>query len=268
MLQSRAEYSAIPDRAPLRLPNQARVAAWVIINVEDWQFGEPLPRAALPAPQGVAVMPDIPNYSWFEYGLRVGFWRIKDALDRRGIKATVSLNASVCDTYPRLVQACVDSGWEILAHGYVQRAINVESNERDVIRRTVERIAQQTGRRPRGWMGPGLHETYETPDILAEEGIEYCCDWVNDDQPYPMRVSRGRLVSIPYTVELNDIPMFPVPGTSPELSILLGEIERAEAAGFRSVWIPNIRGFDALTVLALAGARTRWIELGTGVVPT
>ena len=208
MVQSRAEYSAIPDRAPLRLPNQARVAAWVIINVEDWQFGEPLPRAALPAPQGVAVMPDVPNYSWFEYGLRVGFWRIKDALDRRGIKATVSLNASVCDTYPRLVEACVESDWEILAHGYVQRAINVESDERDVIRRTVQRIAQQTGRRPRGWMGPGLHETYATPDILAEEGIEYCCDWVNDDQPYSMRVSRGRLVSIPYTVELNDIPIF------------------------------------------------------------
>jgi peptidoglycan/xylan/chitin deacetylase (PgdA/CDA1 family) len=218
MTTSRAEYSPIVDRRPLRLPDGARVAVWVILNVEDWQLGEPMARTVLPAPQGVKVIPDIPNYSWFEYGLRVGFWRIKAVLDRLGIKATVSLNASVCDSYPRVVRACLESDWEIIGHGYIQRAINLEPDERDVIRRTIRRIAEFTGTAPRGWMGPGLHETYDTPDVLAEEGIEYCCDWVNDDQPYDMRVKQGRLVSIPYTVELNDIPMFLVQNhRSPEL---------------------------------------------------
>jgi peptidoglycan/xylan/chitin deacetylase (PgdA/CDA1 family) len=179
-----------------------------VINVEEWDINAPMARTVLPAPQGVSVIPDIANFGWFDYGLRVGFWRFKQVLDRHGIRATVSLNASICHSYPQLVEASLASGWEILGHGFMQRAINTEPDEREVIQRTIRTIKEFTGQAPRGWMGPGLAETFHTPDILAEAGIEYVCDWCNDDQPYVMRVKSGRLVSIPYTLEINDIPIY------------------------------------------------------------
>ena len=206
--KERAEYSAIIDRKPVKLPGGARLGVWFIINVEKWDINATMARAVLPAPQGVTVTPDIPNYSWFEYGLRVGFWRLKRVLDKHQVRATVSLNAPVCNAYPQIVEQSLRSGWEILAHGFEQRAINLEKDERQVIRKTVDTIREFTGKRPRGWMGPGLHETFDTPDILAEEGFEYVADWVNDDQPYPLRVKTGSLIAVPYTVELNDIPIY------------------------------------------------------------
>ncbi len=218
MSNPRAEYSPIVGRAPLKLPGGARVAVWPVINVEEWDINAPMARTVIPAPQGVTVLPDIANFSWFDYGLRIGFWRMKGVLDRHGIRATLSLNASVCNSYPVIVEESLKSGWEILGHGFIQRALNLEEDERDVIRRSIRTIKETTGKAPRGWMGPGLAETFDTPDILAEEGIEYVCDWVNDDQPYPMKVKSGSLVAIPYTVELNDIPMYLVQNhPSPEI---------------------------------------------------
>ena len=208
MPNPRSDYSNIFDRAPLKLPGGARVAVWPIINVEEWDINEPMARTVLPVPQGRSVIPDVPNYAWYDYGMRAGYWRMKRVLDQHGIRATVSLNASVCETYPYLVQESLKSGWEMLAHGYVQRVLNVEDDERAVIRRTIDTIRNFTGVAPRGWMGPGLAETFDTPDILVEEGIEYVCDWCNDDQPYRMKVKSGTLTSIPYTVELNDIPIY------------------------------------------------------------
>jgi peptidoglycan/xylan/chitin deacetylase (PgdA/CDA1 family) len=218
MANPRAEYSPIFHRKPLRLPGNARVAVWVVVNVEEWDINTPMPRTVLPAPQGRAVLPDIPNFGWFDYGLRVGFWRLKRVLDRHGIRATVSLNASVCLSYPEIVAESLKSGWELMGHGFIQRVINAEPDERAVIRRTISTIQEFAGAAPRGWMGPGLAETFHTPDILAEEGIEYVCDWCNDDQPYTMKVKSGRLVSIPYTLELNDIPIYAVQNhRSPEI---------------------------------------------------
>jgi allantoinase len=216
--EERAEYSPIIHRTPMKLPNGARLGVWFIINVEKWDINSTMARSILPAPQGVTVIPDIPNYSWFEYGLRVGFWRLKKIFDNYNIRVTLSLNASVCETYPFVVEESLRSNWEILAHSYEQRAINLEEDEREVIRKTIQTIRDFAGKPPRGWMGPGLNETFNTPDILAEEGIEYVADWVNDDQPYPLRVKNGRLVAIPYSVELNDIPIYLVQHhRSPEL---------------------------------------------------
>jgi peptidoglycan/xylan/chitin deacetylase (PgdA/CDA1 family) len=218
MANPRAAYSPLPFRKPLRLPGHARVAVLTVINLEEWDFDAPMARALIPAPQGAKVVPDVANFGWFDYGMRVGFWRKKAVLDRLGIRATLSLNASVCRSYPRLVDESLRSGWELLAHGYTQRPINVEADERDVIRRTRRAIADYAGQAPRGWMGPGLAETYDTPDILAQEGFEYVCDWCNDDQPYEMKVKRGRLVAIPYTLEINDIPIYLVKhAPSPEI---------------------------------------------------
>ena len=218
MPNPRADFSPIFDRPRLALPAGARVAVWFIINVEEWDLGQPMARTVLPSPQGAPVSPDIPNYSWFDYGLRVGFWRLQRALDEHRLPATISLNAAVCEHYPALVQSCLARQWELLGHGYTQQVLHKEPDERATIRKTAAVIRSFSGHAPRGWMGPGLAETHHTPDILAAEGFEYVADWVNDDQPYEMRVKSGRLVALPYTVELNDIPIYLVQHHSaPEL---------------------------------------------------
>jgi peptidoglycan/xylan/chitin deacetylase (PgdA/CDA1 family) len=205
--RERFDYSAIADRPPLRLPRGARLAVWTIVNVEEWDIEGPMPRTVLPPPAGGGGIPDVPNWAWHDYGMRVGYWRLKAALDRHRIKATLAINASVCLTYPRVADAARAAGWEFMGHSYVQRSFHAVPDQRAVIRKSIETIRAFTGRPPRGWLGPGLTETWETPDLLAEEGIEYVCDWVNDDQPYEMRTSTRPLVVVPYTVEVNDIPM-------------------------------------------------------------
>lgn len=205
--RDRIDFSAMADRAPLALPDGARVAVWVIVNIENWDVEKPLPRTVLPPPGHQVHLPDIPNWSWQEYGMRVGFWRFHEALERLGIKATLSINGSVCAQYPRLAEAANDSGWEFLGHAYWQRPTHLMEDQRADIRQTVEIIREFTGKAPRGWMGPGLTETFETPDFLTAEGIEYVADYPMDDQPFDIKTENGTLVSVPYSVELNDIPM-------------------------------------------------------------
>lgn len=205
--RDRFDYSAIADRAPLRLPDGARLAVWTIVNVEEWDIEGAMPRVVLTTPAAASVIPDVPNWSWHEYGMRVGFWRLKAALDRHHIQATMAVNASVCVSYPRLAQAAHAAGWEFMGHGYKQRALPLEPDQRAVIRRSIDTIREFTGKAPRGWLGPGLAETWETPDLLAEAGIEYLCDWVADEQPFAIKTTSSPLVVVPYTVELNDIPM-------------------------------------------------------------
>ena len=205
--RDRIDYSAIVDRSPLKLPDDARIVIWPVFNVENWDPNKPMPRAVLTPPGEQLFVPDIPNWSWQEYGMRVGFWRIKAAFDQVGIKPTFSLNASVCDVYPRGAQAALDAGWEFLPHTYHQMVMQKLDDERQTIRDTIERIEAFTGTRPRGWIGPGLTQTYETSDLLAEEGLDYVADFVWDDEPTTVRTRAGDLVNVPYSVELNDIAM-------------------------------------------------------------
>lgn len=205
--RERFDYSAMPQRAPLRLPDGARIAVVIVVNVEEWDLNRPMPRGVLPPPGGATGIPDVPNWAWHEYGMRVGFWRLKAALDRYGVKATASINASVCLSYPDVAGAIREGGWEFMGHGFTQLATNQVDDQREMVRKSVETIRDFTGVGPRGWLGPGLTETWETPEILVENGIEYVCDWVADDQPFEMRTAAGPLASVPYSVELNDIPM-------------------------------------------------------------
>ena len=205
--RERFDYSAIVDRPPLRLPEGARLVVWTIVNVEEWDITQPMPRTVLPAPGGAGAVPDVPNWSWHEYGLRVGFWRLKQVLDQFSIKATVAINASVCLSYPRIPAAAMDAGWELMGHGFTQKSLHTEEDQREMIRRSVETIRDFAGRPPRGWLGPGLTETWETLDLLAAQGIQYVCDWVSDDQPFEIATATRPLVVVPYSVEINDIPM-------------------------------------------------------------
>ena len=207
-LSDRIPYSAIIDRPPLRLPNGARIAVWTIVNVEQWDVGGAMPRTILPPPMGSALIPDLPNWAWHEYGMRVGFWRLFDCLARFGVTPTLAINGAVCTSYPRVAEAALKANWEFMGHGYLQGPMHRLDDQRGAIRRTVEAIRKFTGKAPRGWESPGLTETAGTIDLLAEEGIEYVADWVLDDQPCTIQTRSGPIMSIPYTLETNDITVF------------------------------------------------------------
>jgi allantoinase len=203
----RIPYSAIGNRAPLRLPGGARLVVWVIVNVEEWNPRESLPRTVLSPPAGGSPLPDIPNWAWHEYGNRVGFWRMLKMFDQLKMPAVLAINGSAIETYEPIARAALERGWEFIGHGFTQKNMQKVPDERADIRKTTDVIRAFTGRVPRGWLGPGLTETWDTPDILAEEGYQYVCDWVLDDQPAMLKTRTGPLVSVPYTQECNDVAM-------------------------------------------------------------
>ncbi len=205
--RDRVPYSAIVDRPPLKLPSGARMAVWTIVNVEEWSIERNMPRTVLPPPYGQPLQPDLPNWAWHEYGMRVGFWRFIEVLKKYSLKATLAINGSVIKSYPKIAKAGLDAGWEFMGHGYVQRPMHHLEDQKAAIRQTIEEIKSFTGKPPRGWESPGLTETYDTVDFLAEAGIEYVADWVLDDQPCLIQTASGPIVSLPYTVEMNDIAM-------------------------------------------------------------
>jgi peptidoglycan/xylan/chitin deacetylase (PgdA/CDA1 family) len=203
----RADFSAIVDRPPLKLPGGARIVVWTIVNYEVWDISRPMARQVLPAPTGQPLLPDVPNWSWHEYGMRVGCWRFFDLYKRLNIRPTLSINARVCEDYPRVAGEARDLGWEFMGHAYEQGPIHKIEDQRGMIFKSMDVIEKFTGKRPVGWLGPGLTQTLDTPENLAEAGVKYIGDWVYDDEPTVIRTAKGPLVTLPYTVELNDIPM-------------------------------------------------------------
>ena len=208
MDHGRFRFSPIGARPRFELPGGARVGVWVIPNIEHFQFDKPGPSAT-----GVtaAFKPDVLNSAWRDYGNRVGVWRMFDVLERHGVKGTCALNSDACEEYPQIIEAANQMGYEWMGHGENNSVLLTgvgEKEEQQLIARAISRITEGTGQRPRGWLGPALTETANTPDILAEQGIEYVCDWANDELPYELTVKRGKLLSVPYTIEMNDIFAF------------------------------------------------------------
>jgi len=204
-VRGRLPYTPIHRRPPLKLPNNARVAVWTIVNVENWSPTGAMPRAVLPPPMGQPLLPDVPNWAWHEYGMRVGYWRFIEALGSRNLKATFALNGSVCELYPEACEAARHAGWDFMGHGFVQKPMHRVEDQRAAIADTIAAIKKFTGKPPRGWESPGLTETDDTLDFLAEAGIEYVADWVLDEQPVTLKTGHGNIVSVPYTVEINDV---------------------------------------------------------------
>ena len=203
----RIAYSPIVSRPRLELPGGARLAVWVIINVEEWDINQAMPRTVLTPPAGGTPTPDVPNWAWHEYGNRVGFWRMLEVLDEFRIRAVLAINGSCMRSYAPIADAAQSRGWEFIGHGFTQKNMQKVDNEREAIRQTTAAIRDFTGKAPRGWLGPGLTETWETPDLLVEEGYEYVCDWVLDDQPVMLKTRTRPIVSVPYTQECNDVAM-------------------------------------------------------------
>jgi len=205
--RERCDYSAIVDREPLRLPGGARVIFWTIVNYEVWDIARPMARQVLPAPTGVPLLPDVVHWAWHEYGMRVGCWRFFELFARLGLRPTLAANARICEDYPRVAEEARNNGWEFMGHAYDQIPIHKVDDQAAMINRSMDVIERFTGNRPVGWLGPGLTQTLETPELLVGAGVKYIGDWVYDDEPTFIRTANGPLVTLPYTIELNDIPM-------------------------------------------------------------
>ncbi|MAV86982.1 MAG: polysaccharide deacetylase [Rhodospirillaceae bacterium] len=206
-IKDRINYSAIVDRKPLELPGDGKVIVWPVVNLEEWPPELPLPRRVLTPPGEGGHVPDIPNWCWSEYGMRIGVWRLMEALAEFNVTPTVSMNGTVPKAYPRVAEAALEAGWEFMGHSYIQKPMYEVEDEAEAISRTMETMREFCGYKPRGWMGPGLTQTEKTPELLVEAGFEYTADWILDDQPCEVNTQNGKLYSIPYTTELNDIPI-------------------------------------------------------------
>ena len=206
--QERLSFSAIADRPRLELPGGARMAVWIIVNIEEWDIHSTMPRTVLTPPAGGSPTPDIPNWAWHEYGNRVGFWRILKVFDEFNVPGVLAINGSAIKTYEPIARAALDRAWEFIGHGFTQKNMQKVDDAALDIKKTTDAIRGFTGKAPRGWLGPGLTETWNTPDILQEQGYDYVCDWVLDDQPVQLRTrGGGEITNIPYTQECNDVAM-------------------------------------------------------------
>jgi allantoinase len=200
------DYSPIVEREPVRWPGDARVAFYVGLNIEHFYVDRP---ATSFTDVTAGLVPDALNHGWRDYGPRVGIWRMIESFDRHGIRASVLLNSDVCDRYPQIIEAGRARNWAWLAHGKSNSMLHTGMSvdeERASLTEIVDTIERATGRRPRGWMGPALTETFETPKLLAELGLSYVLDWTSDDQPFRLNVPE--MLSVPYSVELNDLGLF------------------------------------------------------------
>jgi peptidoglycan/xylan/chitin deacetylase (PgdA/CDA1 family) len=206
------EYVPLPQRPKLTWPDGARVALWVAPNIEFFGLDSNVPglnNERIAADK--ARKPSVWTWSMRDYGNRVGIWRIFDVMEKHGVRGTAPLNSRVCDEHPQIVETAMKLGWEFMGHNQMNsvRCVDVPpEDEREEIRASLDRIARATGRRPVGWLGAGLAETWNTLDHLAAEKCRYVGDWTNDEQPYVMQVNGAQLVSIPYTAEVNDVTCY------------------------------------------------------------
>lgn len=194
-------YTAIVDRPRISWPGDARVAVWVVPNIEHFHL-EMGPGA-----------PDVRNHARRDYGNRVGVWRLMETLSKHGIRGSVALNGEVVRHYPRIMEECARLQWELMGHGLTnsQFLSGMSRDEEAALIAETRTAVESCGQKMRGWLGPGLTETWSTLDLLREAGVEYVADWCNDDLPYVMN---NGLYSIPYSLELNDMPLFNAPSIS------------------------------------------------------
>ena len=193
----RFDYLPINDRPVIKWPNSARVAFWVAPNMEHYEY-TPLTRP---------TQPDIPAYSYRDYGNRVGFWRMVDVLDKHKVRACVCLNLGVLDHFPEVREAMKQRNWDYMAHGvYNTRPITgyTIEEERAYWRDFIDSVKRHTGKQLKGRLGAGGGNTVNTDDLMAEFGLLYHTDWLFDDQPFPLKVKTGKLIYLPYTYQVND----------------------------------------------------------------
>jgi len=207
MDHDRYDWSILPQRHPVTWPNEARVALWVVPALE-W-FPLDMKGQPFKAPGAMqTAYPDLRHYTLRDYGNRVGIFRIMQALERHGIRASVAVNAAVAQRYPSLIKACVARNWEIIANGqdmdHLHHGGLAREAEQALVQSTLQTLRAASGQPVRGWLSPAKSESFATPDLLRAAGVDYACDWVNDDMPYPMRTAGGTLHAMPHPVDIDD----------------------------------------------------------------
>ena len=207
MDHERYDWSMLADRKPVTWPHGARVALWVVPALEWF----PLDMKGVPfKPPGAmqTAYPDLRHYTLRDYGNRVGIFRIMQALERHGIRASVAVNAAVAVRYPSLIQECTQRSWEIIANGqdmdHLHHGGLAVEDERRLVTSTLAILRKASSQAVRGWLSPAKSESAATLDLLAEAGLDYVCDWVNDDMPYPLRTVTGSLHAMPHPVDIDD----------------------------------------------------------------
>ncbi len=200
-------WSNLFARKPLAWPGGAAVLTWIVIDLE-WFPITPVANPFLAPGHMQTAYPDYRHYTSRDYGSRVGIYRLLDALEKVGAKASIAMNGAIADRYPALVQDIVAAGHEIIAHATDMNATIAtgvpEAEERAMIAAALDGIARATGTRPTGWLSIARSQSFATPALLAEAGIAYCCDWVNDDLPYRMATANGPILNLPLNHELSD----------------------------------------------------------------
>jgi allantoinase len=222
------DYVPIIDRKPFKLPKGARVAVMPYINIEH--FPAAIPGTPL-IPGTAGFSPDPLNYGWRDYGNRVGLWRMMDMMEKLGMRGTVCLNGEIIREYPRIIEEGEKRDWAWIGHGVNNAPANfignvrnpdgslselAEAKERKILEATLNTMQKTLGRKTKGWLSPFLTHTDNTPRLLEEYGVEYLCDYTADDHPFRFNTPKNNLISVPYTVELNDIPAFLNVGVSSE----------------------------------------------------
>ncbi|MEW8199098.1 MAG: polysaccharide deacetylase family protein [Candidatus Thiodiazotropha endolucinida] len=209
--EDRFEFAAMPHRPKWQLPEGKRVAVYTVVNVEEWDIEKPIAREYVTPPAGVVTVPNIPNWAWHEYGMRVGIWRLMEALGKRNLMASAAINARVCEgSGEPVARALCGAGWALMGHGYSQAALHIVPDQHEVIAKSFKLLRDFSGKAPKGWLGPGLHEKLDSLDILSEVGFKFVCDFPMDEQPVAMHTLSGPIVAMPYTLELSDLPMMVV----------------------------------------------------------
>lgn len=204
-VSGRAGYLPITDRPTIKWPDGARVAVWIVPNVEHKDFLPPPSRTRDAWPR--TPHPDVAQYGQYDYGNRVAFWRMLEVFDQYRVRATASLNQAVLDHFPEVKEAMLTRDWGFMSHGlYNSRFYNelAVDEERDVIRYLIDQFRRHTGRDLKGILTPAISMSEHTPDLLAEAGFIYHADWLHDDQPFPLRVRTGKLISMPYGIDVED----------------------------------------------------------------
>ncbi len=207
MDHDRYEWSILPRRAPVTWPGGARVALWVVPALEFFPLDQP--AKPFKAPGGmVTPYPDLRHYTLRDYGNRVGIFRVMKVLDGLGIKASVAVNSAVFERYPSLVDEVNSRGWEVIANGVDMGKLHYggldEKDEVELVKRSIGTLREMSGQAVTGWLSPAKSESPNTLDLIAAEGIEYVCDWVNDDMPYEIATKHGAIHSMPHSHEIDD----------------------------------------------------------------
>jgi allantoinase len=247
------DYVPLPKRQPFQWPGGNRVALVITFNLETWDLIKDTDQPyyaggpALLPNQLAGRIPDYPNYSWREYGQRVGIWRLFDLFDELGVAASCTANAVTFERRAAMTDACMERGWELLAHNYEQGELLTDFHdnidvERDIIRRTIAMYEKHVGKRPTGWLSSSLRGTLHTPAILAEEGFSFYCDIMNDDQPYEIRTEKGPIIAVPYSNVINDFTIVTrnMRTTDEYRDLLIEELSVLYSEGDRHARIMNV----------------------------